>query len=505
MIDFQEAFRRIVTPAAANQLDSGRPAFIQAADGRNCREDRVVTYAQFQALTDRAQAALASRGVGAGAIVLICQQNSPELAALIFACWRLGAIALPVDYRLTRPEVENIVSRVGARVVCLSEKSIPSLAVLTPADWPESGEGLPAQSAPDADSFALIILTSGTTGIPKGAVHQIGSLINNVSEMGSAFGLSDSDRSFLPLPVSHIFGIEVMMAALLYGGATIFADFNPSEFWNTVARLRSTMIVGVPTIYGALLSMPSPPKDDIAVEWYLSGGAPLPPTANEDFEKRFGRRIVQGYGTTETKILCFNKEGPLASVGRPLPSVAVEIVDEAGNVLPEGQQGEICIRGPSLMHGYLGQPEATASVLNNGRYHTGDIGYLADGYLYIAGRLKEMIIVAGNKVFPLEVEGVLRRHTLAAEVAVVGVPHTRLGQLVKAVVVIKPGPAAEMLEADAAAQKAARQELLSKFRLFCQENLKRELRPMEWEFRPPSRPLPKTLTGKIDKKQLETA
>jgi acyl-CoA synthetase (AMP-forming)/AMP-acid ligase II len=157
------------------------------------------------------------------------------------------------------------------------------------------------------------------------------------------------------------------------------------------------------------------------------------------------------------------------------------------------------------MKGYLNQPEATEQVLHRGHYHTGDIGYLRDGLLYISGRSKEMIIVAGNKVFPAEVEAVLRQHRLAHEVAVLGVPHRKLGQLVKAVIVVKSGELCDLLCGDDSMRKQAKEELTARFREFCQQNLKRELRPMEWEFRPISCPLPKTLTGKIDKKQLEAA
>ena len=213
-------------------------------------------------------------------------------------------------------------------------------------------------------------------------------------------------------------------------------------------------------------------------------------------------RVVQGYGTTETKILCFNKDGPLASVGRALPSVKVSIIAD-GKDAGEGQSGEIVISGPSLMKGYLGQDDATRQVLKDGFYTTGDIGYLESGYLFISGRSKEMINVAGNKVFPAEVESVLRQHPLVAETAVVGVPHSRLGQMVKAVIVLKPSDLSDSLSGSEPTRKAGRQELISKFRLFCQENLKRELRPMEWDFRPSSMPLPKTHTGKIDKKLLE--
>src|SRR5262249_29709499 len=149
----------------------------------------------------------------------------------------------------------------------------------------------------------------------------------------------------------------------------------------------------------------------------------------EQFERTFGKHIVQGYGATETKITTINKDGPVESVGRPIPSVKVDIVDAQDNPLPEGETGEIRISGKCLMKGYLKQPDVTAEVLHDGHYHTGDIGYVKDGWVFISGRSKEMIIVAGNKVFPAEVESVLRQHPLSQEVAVVGMPHKKLGQI----------------------------------------------------------------------------
>ncbi len=506
MITFQEAISRLLCPASNPDL-SLRPAVIQATGAKGSAPDRVVTFAELETLIERAQAALTEVGVKERDTVLLCAPNSPELIAAILASWRLGAIALPVDFRLTRGEVDNLVERIRPRAVCTREALTEHAPTVLLGELPETGtafERSAAASIPD-DRLGLIILTSGTTGIPKGALHGLGSLLNNCTELGETFGMSAEDTEFLPLPISHIFGMEIMLATLVFGGCVVLSDFRPPEFWGTIMRLRATMVVGVPTIYGALISMPSPPTAEIPVKHYLSGGAPLPVSLAEEFEKRFGSRIIEGYGTTETKILCFNADGLHGSIGKALPSVVIDIVDANDQVLPEGSSGELRVSGPSLMAGYLGQPEATQQVLHHGHYHTGDIGYFKDGLLYISGRSKEMIIVAGNKVFPTEVETVLRQHPLAHEVAVLGVPHTKLGQLVKAVIVIKAGEMCDLLCGDEPQAKEGKEKLTAVFREFCQQNLKRELRPMAWEFRPLSCPLPKTLSGKIDKKQLEAA
>jgi long-chain acyl-CoA synthetase len=310
----------------------------------------------------------------------------------------------------------------------------------------------------------------------------------------------------LPLPVSHVFGLEVTLAALVYGGAVCFADFIPADFAAVIARIKPSMVVGVPTIYGALVAMPVGNSLFENSDMAFCGGAPLPASLAEEFHKKFGKRIIQGYGTTETKIISVNADGPVESIGRPVPSTRIEIVDNNENVLPEGETGELRISGPTLMMGYLNQPEATATVLHDGHYHTGDIGHIKDGYVFISGRSKEMIIVAGNKIFPSEVEDVLRQNPLAAEVAVVGVAHSRLGQLVKAIIVVPPGEYSDKLTgSDPAQVKATRDELESNFRETAKNSLKRELRPMAYEFRASSDPLPKTHTGKIDKKQLVPA
>jgi len=507
MMTFQEAIARLLCPAAARPDRGDKPAVIQAASPGGSAADRIVTYKELQALIGRAQTALSKAGVGRGDTVLLCAPNSPELTAAILAAWRLGAIALPVDFRLTLAELENLVDRIRPRVICTKEQLTEKAETIELAKLPDSITDFSTEAAAAIaeETAALIILTSGTTGVPKGAVHGLGSLLNNLSELGETFGMSEDDRAFLPLPISHIFGLEIMLASVIFGCGVVLSDFRLADFWTTVIRLRTTMVVGVPTIYGALISIPSPSVSEIPVKYYLSGGAPLPVSLAQEFERRFEKRIIEGYGTTETKILCFNADGPLGSIGRPLPSVIIEIVDSADQVLPEGGSGELRVSGPSLMTGYLSQPEATQLVLHQGHYHTGDIGYFREGRLYISGRLKEMIIVAGNKVFPSEVETVLRQHPIAHEVAVLGVPHTKLGQLVKAVVVVKAGELCDLLCGDSGQVKEGKEKLTAVFREFCQQHLKRELRPMAWEFRPLSCPLPKTLSGKIDKKQLEAA
>jgi long-chain acyl-CoA synthetase len=235
----------------------------------------------------------------------------------------------------------------------------------------------------------------------------------------------------------------------------------------------------------------------------LSGGAGLPQSLADDFRTKFGQRLNNGYGSTESKIVALNVDGPELSVGKWIPSAKIDIVDANDCPLPDGEVGEIRISGSCLMQGYLGRPEETKAVLRNGHYYTGDLGYIKDGYLFICGRDKEMINVAGNKVFPAEVEDYLRQHPNVKEVAVFGVPHYKLGQIVKAVIVIKEGDLNTRYQSGSDQAKDAKREITDLLKIFCKEGLKRELRPMEWDFRPACEPLPKTNTGKVDKKQLQ--
>lgn len=503
MINFQEVMARLLTPASVAADWASRPAIIQTDLGS---PDKITTFAELQAMTARACTEYLKAGVANGDAVLLCSANSAELVAGILATWACGATAIPVDFRLTQPEVENIAHKVNAKVVYCPRFKLADLFNLDQTVFTEGSAELDANLLNNVkpDSLGLVILTSGTTGMPKGAVHDLGSLLSNFVEIGEVFGLKPATSALLPLPVSHIFGIEIMLAFLNLGGSVIFSDFSPADFWTTVSRLKPSLVVGVPTIYGALLSLPHPGAVCESVDFYISGGAALPPSLSEQFEKTFGKHIVQGYGATETKITTINKGGPVSSIGRPIPSVKVDIVDEHDNVLPAGATGELRISGHCLMKGYLSQPDVTASVLHDGHYHTGDIGHIEDGWVFISGRSKEMINVAGNKVFPAEVESVLREHPFAQEVAVIGVPHKKLGQIVKAVVVVPSGQWSDRLAGDHTESKSAEEELRASLREFCAQNLKRELRPMDWEFRPASNPLPKTHTGKVDKKQLQT-
>ncbi len=484
-----------------------------------CDQDHAeVNYSDLYKYTDEMEAFLKEKGVGPGKRVVLAARNSLSLVSMLLAIWRLRALAIPVDFRITANELSNIFHRVEADLLVksdilvmedLEEKLAEKRELLFSLEGiAKKGSSNSLQPSPNSEDIdddfpALIILTSGTTGMPKGAVHSYLSILKNLKELSSLVSLDRSKKVLMPLPASHIFGLEVILIAILTRASTIFCDLEPKSFGTAINRFEPEIVAGVPTIYSALLAQGSSKINLKKAEVLLSGGAPLPLPMAKAFEKEFGHRLNNGYGSTESKIICLNIEGPLESVGRPIPSVVINIVGDNESILDDSEVGEIYIKSDLLMTEYLNQPEKTQEVLTEKGYRTGDLGYLNDGYLFISGREKEMIIVAGNKVFPIEVEQVLSRSPLVQEIAITGVDHKRLGQIVKATIVINDEALSKGLEDSAEDKaKAAKEQVLKELKEYSKENLKRELRPMVWDIRPLSNPLPKTRSGKIDKKIL---
>jgi len=518
MLSRERAIELLFNPASSRPAEAkDRPALVQATGG----QERECSYEQLQGLIGSAVAQLKGFGVKPGDRVVLCSENSPELIASMIACWAINVIAVPVDLRLTINELANVVKQLDATAVLGSSNVIPEFKskigplvgehrhLLDLKQFAANGAGDASTTIDtasiDLDRPAFVILTSGTTGMPKGAVHTLSSLLNNLLELGEMSGITEEMRGVLPLPLSHIFGLEVLYIALMRGMMVVLTELSATSFVQCVSKHKPHVLAGVPTLYAALVAAPKESLDLSNGKLLLSGGAPLPVSLAEEFEHKFGKRINNGYGSTESKIVALNQDGPIESVGAIVPSAKIEIVNEQGEVLSNGETGEIRISGPMLMEGYLNQPEMTAKVLHDGAYYTGDMGYFKDGRLYIAGRTKEMIIVGGFKVFPVEVEDALRKHQIVKEVAVLGQAHSKLGQIVKAIIVVNEGELSDKLSTTGDAQKAAKQEAISQLKEYCKDNLRRELRPMEWELQPASKPLPKTAAGKIDKKKLEAA
>lgn len=523
MIDPKSILNRLLYPVVEQPDCAELPAIIETdveTAGASGSTHKTYNFQQMQSLIDAAHEVFLDRGVTSGDRVMMSAPNSARLFASILALWRIGAVAIPIDARVTPQEVQNVAKRLKVKMLCGSLRHAPDFMVVNKdlenekivlldiAAIPESAKNASALPGPgarqtDLKAPAFIILTSGTTGAPKGALHDLYSLMINLEELGEMASMEREKRGLLPLPLSHIFGLEVTLICFLFRASVVFCDLTPNGFFACINKYDPHMLVGVPTVYAAMLNIPDGKMSMTSAHIMLSGGAPLPVSLAEDFLKKYGKKLNNGYGSTESKIIALNLIGPHDSVGKPIPSVKVEIIGENDQVLGEGETGEIAISGSNLMLGYVDNPEATAKAVRNGRYYTGDLGHLQDQQIFISGRAKEMIVVAGNKVFPAEVEDVLLNHPNAAEVAVIGVPHKSLGQTVKAVIVIKDKDLSELLKEGGDKKKQARQELITQFKDYSKDNLKRELRPMEWDFRAAGDYLPKTLSGKVDKKQLE--
>jgi long-chain acyl-CoA synthetase len=346
-----------------------------------------------------------------------------------------------------------------------------------------------ATSHADED-IAACLYTSGTTGKPKGALLSHRNLVANLESFRQVLHLTEEDVFLAVLPLFHAYGGTVLFWEPLSLGASIVVEprFVPDVILKAVLQHRVTLFAGVPSMYAVLASVPRPPGDFSALRLCISGGAPLPPEVLRAFEAKYGIPIYEGYGPTEcAPVLTVNPpfgKRKIGSVGPPIPQVELRIVDDQGNPLPPGAVGEIAAKGPNVMRGYLNRPEATAEVLRDGWYHTGDLGRMDDdGYFYIMDRKTDLILVGGLNVYPREVELVLCDHPGVAEAAVIGMPDPVRGEAPKALVIQRPG------------EKVSVQELLQ----WCRQRLANYKVPRSVVL---VADLPRTVTGKILKSEL---
>jgi long-chain acyl-CoA synthetase len=299
-----------------------------------------------------------------------------------------------------------------------------------------------------ADSTAVILYTSGTTGRPKGAELSHSNLVMNCTNvMSRLIGLQPDDVALATLPLFHSFGQSVVMNGTLAAGGTVvlLPRFTPQDVFELIQAHRVTFFAGVPTMYFGLLHHPDGDQYDVSsLRYALTGGAAMPVEVMNAFEERFPVKILEGYGLSETSpVASFNmldKPRKVGSIGYPVWGVEMAILDENDQPVPDGERGEICIRGHNIMTGYWKKPEATAETMKNGWFHSGDIGVRDENGAYaIVDRVKDMIIRGGYNVYPREIEEVLYAHPAITEAAVIGIPHEEYGEEVKAVVVLGAG------------------------------------------------------------------
>lgn len=304
------------------------------------------------------------------------------------------------------------------------------------------------------DDVAVILYTSGTTGVPKGVQLTHANLLSNCEDCIQVLNLQSGTRFLNVLPPFHVLGLMgcVIMPVLIGGSVYAIPRFHPLDAVRKIAEKSITLIVAIPSMYAAMLKTRSATREMLStIELAISGGEPLPDGVFHDFKERFGVELFQGYGLTETSPV-ISVAGPgqqkVGAVGRPLPRVKLEILDLDRRPCPVGADGEIIVSGPGIMKGYLNKPEETQAVLDHrGRFHTGDMGRLdADGFLTISGRIKDMLIVSGENVYPREIEAVLEEHPGVLQAAVIGMADESRGELPVAFVLKAQG--AQVTEAD---------------------------------------------------------
>ncbi|MBW8821914.1 MAG: AMP-binding protein, partial [Streptomyces sp.] len=403
-------------------------------------------------LLRRVQAAaghLRDLGVVRGDVVAVKLANRLEFVVLLFAAWRLGAAVTPVNPSLTDVEVRRQLEDSGARLLVSADGATPADRVATLAVGElrqDAGERGPRPRT-ESSALALLIYTSGTTGVPKGVMLDHANL-DAMAEMGrAALQVGLDDRCLLILPLFHVNGICVsVLVPLLAGGSVAIAErFNPHTFFDLVERERPTFFSGVPTIYNMLAALPEEVRPDTSsVRFAVCGAAPAPAELLTQFEDRYGFPLIEGYGLSEAT--CGSTINPVAgprragTVGAPFPGQDIRIVDRGGEKVAAGVDGEVLVRGPNVMRGYLGRPKETARVIVDGWLHTGDVGHLdEDGFLTLVGRSKDMIIRGGENIYPKEIEDVLAGEPTVLEAAVIGVPDNKWGERVVAYVQPRPG------------------------------------------------------------------
>ena len=469
-----------VDPVTVDPMIANLTSLLEETVGRHPQRPAVVsgehalTYATVDELARRFATGLRSLGVEQGQPVAVLLPNVAHFPIVYFGCHRAGSPVVPLNPLLSADELdwqladsgavalvvwESLLERVAAAVARAPacRHLIVARADLADLSAPSGGSNLtavvlgaePAAGPPatGGDDTAVILYTSGTTGRPKGAELTHANLLTNALACSTeVLPIGPETVALVALPLFHAFGQTVLHNAVLaVGGCLVLQPrWEPAAAAALVRRHQVTLFGGVPAMYLTLLARPEEADAELAsLRVCVSGGAPLPPAVGAEFERRTGTPILEGYGLSETSpVVAFRVPGGpggQGSVGAPLPGVDVRLVDDAGEVVEAPGAGEIWVRGPNVMKGYLGDPEATAAAVVDGWFRTGDVGTRdADGSYRIVGRTKEMIIRSGYKVYPREVEDVLAAHPAVVEAAVVGVPDERRGEEVVAFVTLAP-------------------------------------------------------------------
>ncbi|MFI1769369.1 long-chain fatty acid--CoA ligase [Streptomyces sp. NPDC020800] len=426
-------------------------------------DDQQLTYAELHALAGRTAALLAARGVRPGDRVGLMLPNVLEFPALYYGILRVGAVVVPMNPLLRQREIAHYVRDCDMALLLAhrdaadearrgAEGAATPIVPVTPGGLSDLLAGHPDMEPTAArrdNDLAVILYTSGTTGVPKGAMLTHAGLARNCEITARILRLTPDDVVMGCLPLFHAFGQACAMNAAVIAGArlTLLSRFHPSQALGVIADRKVTVFEGVPTMYAALLAEHrlDARSETASLRLCISSGASLPVELLHGFEAAFGCPVLEGYGMSETSpVVSFNHQDrprKPGSVGTPIEGVEMRILD------PQDGVGELCVRGHNVMAGYWGRPDATAETIVDGWLHTGDLAQMdADGYFYIVDRKKDLIIRGGYNVYPREIEEVLYEHPAVAEAAVIGVRHVLLGEEVAAVVALRPGSRADAEE-----------------------------------------------------------
>ncbi len=488
--------------------------------------DSSLSYAQIHHAACRVANGLREKGIQPGDKVALSCLNLPAFPIIYYGILKAGAIVVPLSVLLKQDEIQYHLTNSDAKAY-FCYRGTPELPmgeigfaaftnvsacahffmIMATPEMPSSIEGTETLGSlmkdqpssfetwqSGADDTAVIIYTSGTTGRPKGAELTHANLLLNAILSADLMEAGSEDTLLLVLPLFHIFGMSVMMNAGIYRGCShvLCARFDPETVFDNMQKNNVTVFAGVPTMYWGLLNYTDPKFDyqKIAdnLKVCLSGGASLPVTVIEQFEKRFGIAILEGYGMSEgSPVVTFNQLAigrKAGSVGTPAWGIEVKLIDTEGNEVPVGEKGELLYRGHNVTKGYYKNPEETSKVLKNGWLHSGDIAIKdEDGFFFIVDRTKDMIIRGGFNVYPREIEEVMSKHEAVSLVAVIDIPCEEMGEEIKACVVLKQGKTVTDIE------------LIS----WTKERIASYKYPRHIEF---MQALPMSATGKILKKEL---
>ncbi|MDQ3408617.1 MAG: long-chain fatty acid--CoA ligase, partial [Actinomycetota bacterium] len=424
-------------------------------------DDVELTYQALDGASQLVAGLLASQGVQPGDRVGIMLPNVPYFPAVYYGVLRAGGVVVPMNPLLKGREVQFHLEDSGAKVLFAwhdfaedggkgAEAAGAELVGVAPGEFEKllgEQEARPDIVDRDDEDTAVILYTSGTTGTPKGAELTHSNLRRNVEAATALFDMSPDDVVFGGLPFFHSFGQTCALNATISRGGTItlLPRFEPEKAFEVIQRDKVTILEGVPTMYSALINHPAGDAcDTSSLRVCVSGGSALPGEVLRGFEEKFDAAILEGYGLSETSPLAsFNhpdRERKVGSIGTPIEGVEMKVVDDDGKEVPQGEVGEIAIKGHNVMKGYWQRDDATQEVMRDGWFHTGDMATIDDdGYFFIVDRKKDLIIRGGYNVYPREIEEVLYEHPAVAEAAVVGVPHGELGEEVGAAVTLKEG------------------------------------------------------------------